>query len=88
MRYRYCHRRRMSRRRGAAIDATGCLSDFRQCQPVRAGMVEDVTTNTEVPAGSGAGVAALNDERRYQAAVSKDPRFDGVFFIAVTSTGI
>src|SRR5260370_2826972 len=28
------------------------------------------------------------DERRYQAAVSKDPRFDGVFFIAVTSTGI
>jgi AraC family transcriptional regulator, regulatory protein of adaptative response / DNA-3-methyladenine glycosylase II len=36
---------------------------------------------------SAAGVAAL-DERRYQAAVSKDPRFDGVFFIAVTSTGI
>jgi AraC family transcriptional regulator of adaptative response / DNA-3-methyladenine glycosylase II len=34
------------------------------------------------------GVAALDDERRYQAAVSKDPRFDGVFFIAVTSTGI
>ena len=31
---------------------------------------------------------ALDDERRYQAAVSKDPRFDGVFFIAVTSTGI
>ena len=30
----------------------------------------------------------LDDERRYQAAVSKDPRFDGVFFIAVTSTGI
>jgi AraC family transcriptional regulator, regulatory protein of adaptative response / DNA-3-methyladenine glycosylase II len=28
------------------------------------------------------------DEQRYQAAVSKDPRFDGVFFIAVTSTGI
>jgi AraC family transcriptional regulator of adaptative response / DNA-3-methyladenine glycosylase II len=35
-----------------------------------------------------AGVAALDDEQRYQAAVSKDPRFDGVFFIAVTSTGI
>ena len=34
------------------------------------------------------GVAALDDERRYQAAVSKDARFDGVFFIAVTSTGI
>ena len=32
--------------------------------------------------------AALDDEQRYQAAVSKDPRFDGVFFIAVTSTGI
>ncbi len=28
------------------------------------------------------------DEQRYQAAVSKDPRFDGVFFTAVTSTGI
>jgi AraC family transcriptional regulator of adaptative response / DNA-3-methyladenine glycosylase II len=34
------------------------------------------------------GVAALDDDRRYQAAVSKDPRFDGVFFTAVTSTGI
>ena len=34
------------------------------------------------------GVSALDDEQRYQAAVSKDPRFDGVFFIAVTSTGI
>ena len=34
------------------------------------------------------GVSALDDERRYHAAVSKDPRFDGVFFIAVTSTGI
>src|ERR1700724_1835199 len=32
--------------------------------------------------------ADTDDERRYQAAVSKDPRFDGVFFIAVTSTGI
>ena len=29
-----------------------------------------------------------DDEQRYQAAVSKDARFDGVFFIAVTSTGI
>ena len=28
------------------------------------------------------------DDQRYQAAASKDPRFDGVFFIAVTSTGI
>jgi AraC family transcriptional regulator of adaptative response / DNA-3-methyladenine glycosylase II len=78
----------MSRRRGAASAATGCLSDFRQCQSLRAGIVEDVTTNTGVPAGLRAGVAALDDERRYQAAVSKDPRFDGVFFIAVTSTGI
>jgi AraC family transcriptional regulator, regulatory protein of adaptative response / DNA-3-methyladenine glycosylase II len=51
-------------------------------------MVESVTTNIAVPAGPGAGVPALDDERRYQAAVSKDPRFDGVFFIAVTSTGI
>jgi AraC family transcriptional regulator of adaptative response / DNA-3-methyladenine glycosylase II len=30
----------------------------------------------------------MDDEQRYQAAVSKDARFDGVFFIAVTSTGI
>ena len=29
-----------------------------------------------------------DDEQRYQAAISKDARFDGVFFIAVTSTGI
>jgi len=44
-----------------------------------------VTNNIAAPVG---GVAALDDERRYQAAISKDPRFDGVFFIAVTSTGI
>ncbi len=30
----------------------------------------------------------MDDEHRYQAAASKDARFDGVFFIAVTSTGI
>ena len=30
----------------------------------------------------------MDDEQRYEAAVSKDARFDGVFFIAVTSTGI
>jgi AraC family transcriptional regulator of adaptative response / DNA-3-methyladenine glycosylase II len=30
----------------------------------------------------------VDDERQYQAAVSKDARFDGVFFIAVSSTGI
>ena len=30
----------------------------------------------------------MNDEQQYEAAVSKDARFDGVFFIAVTSTGI
>jgi AraC family transcriptional regulator, regulatory protein of adaptative response / DNA-3-methyladenine glycosylase II len=53
---------------------------------VRAGWhCGDVTQNSTTLAG---GVAALDDERRYQAAVSKDPRFDGVFFIAVTSTGI
>ena len=47
--------------------------------------MEDVTQTLTAPAG---GVPALDDEQRYQAAVSKDPRFDGVFFIAVTSTGI
>ncbi len=47
--------------------------------------MEDVTHTMTTLAG---GVPALDDERRYQAAVSKDPRFDGVFFIAVTSTGI
>ena len=53
---------------------------------VRAGWhCGDVTQILTVLAG---GVPALDDERRYQAAVSKDPRFDGVFFIAVTSTGI
>jgi AraC family transcriptional regulator, regulatory protein of adaptative response / DNA-3-methyladenine glycosylase II len=30
----------------------------------------------------------VEDGQRYEAAVSKDARFDGVFFIAVTSTGI
>lgn len=30
----------------------------------------------------------MDDEQQYQAAASKDARFDGVFFIAVTSTGI
>ncbi len=48
-------------------------------------MVEGVKENETTGPG---GVAALDDERRYQAAVSKDPRFDGVFFIGVTSTGI
>jgi methylphosphotriester-DNA--protein-cysteine methyltransferase len=40
------------------------------------------------PGVPGAGVPALDDEQRYAAAVSKDARFDGVFFTAVTSTGI
>jgi AraC family transcriptional regulator, regulatory protein of adaptative response / DNA-3-methyladenine glycosylase II len=61
------------------------LSDSRQLWSVRAGIVEDVKENEPTSPG---GVAALDDERRYQAAVSKDPRFDGVFFIGVTSTGI
>jgi AraC family transcriptional regulator of adaptative response / DNA-3-methyladenine glycosylase II len=30
----------------------------------------------------------MDEEQRYQAAISKDARFDGVFFISVTSTGI
>ena len=57
------------------------MSDSRQLWSARAGIVGDVTQTIT-------GVSALDDERRYQAAVSKDPRFDGVFFIAVTSTGI
>jgi len=60
------------------------MSDSRQFWSVRAGIVEGVSQNSTITSG----VAALDDERRYQAAVSKDPRFDGVFFIAVTSTGI
>ncbi len=72
------------------------LSDFRQCQASRAGMVEGVTKNIAAPGGGGTAPAGAAfdggrtalDDNRYQAAVSKDPRFDGVFFIAVTSTGI
>src|SRR6266700_1104164 len=66
------------------------MSDSRQFWSSRTGMVEDVTQNiaTKNIATLAGGVPALDDERRYQAAVSKDPRFDGVFFIAVTSTGI
>jgi len=30
----------------------------------------------------------VDNDQRYEAAVSKDARFDGVFFTAVTSTGI
>src|SRR5882672_8074621 len=30
----------------------------------------------------------MDDDQRYEAATSKDARFDGVFFTAVTSTGI
>jgi AraC family transcriptional regulator of adaptative response / DNA-3-methyladenine glycosylase II len=43
--------------------------------------VEDVKTTMSGPPGP-------DDGQRYQAAISKDARFDGVFFIAVTSTGI
>src|SRR3984957_20317265 len=60
------------------------MSDSRQFRSARAGIVEGVSQNSTITGG----VAALDDEQRYQAAVSKDPRFDGVFFIAVTSTGI
>jgi len=38
--------------------------------------------------GTARALPGMDDEQRYQAAVSKDRRFDGVFFIAVTSTGI
>jgi AraC family transcriptional regulator, regulatory protein of adaptative response / DNA-3-methyladenine glycosylase II len=53
--------------------------------------VEGVRQNVTEPSDAatrGGGLPGLDDEQRYQAAVSKDPRFDGVFFIAVTSTGI
>ena len=30
----------------------------------------------------------MDDEQRYQVAASKEGRFDGMFFTAVTSTGI
>ncbi|MDB9528511.1 AlkA N-terminal domain-containing protein [Oscillatoria sp. CS-180] len=30
----------------------------------------------------------LTDDQRYQALLSKDPRFDGIFFVGVSSTGI
>jgi AraC family transcriptional regulator of adaptative response / DNA-3-methyladenine glycosylase II len=61
------------------------VSDSRQLWSARAGIVEGVKDNETTAPG---GVAALDDERRYQAAASKDPRFDGVFFIGVTSTGV
>ena len=35
-----------------------------------------------------AGSAPLDDEARYLAVRSRDPRFDGWFFVAITSTGI
>src|ERR1700754_4844034 len=63
----------------------GSVSESRQSWSARAGIVEDVKENETTAPG---GVAALDDERRYQAAASKDPRFDGVFFTGVTSTGI
>jgi AraC family transcriptional regulator of adaptative response / DNA-3-methyladenine glycosylase II len=47
-----------------------------------------VGTNIAAPGAGRPVPESLDDEQRYQAAVSKDPRFDGVFFIAVTSTGI
>ena len=57
------------------------------------GVKQTITATGAAVAGRGgpegsAPRADTDDERRYQAAVSKDPRFDGVFFIAVTSTGI
>jgi AraC family transcriptional regulator of adaptative response / DNA-3-methyladenine glycosylase II len=52
--------------------------------------VDDVSTKLTRPSRpSGAsGPSGLDDERQYQAAISKDARFDGVFFIGVSSTGI
>src|SRR6201994_2748187 len=63
----------------------GSVSESRQSWSARAGIVEDVKENETTAPG---GVAALDDERRYRAAASKDARFDGVFFTGVTSTGI
>jgi AraC family transcriptional regulator, regulatory protein of adaptative response / DNA-3-methyladenine glycosylase II len=48
------------------------MSDSRQYQSAAGGIVEHV----------------MDNEQRYAAAVSKDARFDGMFFIAVTSTGV
>jgi AraC family transcriptional regulator of adaptative response / DNA-3-methyladenine glycosylase II len=48
------------------------MSDFRQQQWVTGGSLENV----------------MDDDQRYQVVVSKDARFDGVFFSGVTSTGI
>ncbi len=83
----------------ASVVARGSMSDSRQFWSARAGMVEGVTQNITTLAGGvnapergelegSSPQADADDEQRYQAAVSKDPRFDGVFFIAVTSTGI
>jgi AraC family transcriptional regulator of adaptative response / DNA-3-methyladenine glycosylase II len=58
------------------------------CGNVTAIITAPARTANARTANVSTGVPALDDERRYQAAVSKDPRFDGVFFIAVTSTGI
>jgi AraC family transcriptional regulator of adaptative response / DNA-3-methyladenine glycosylase II len=49
--------------------------------------VDDVSTKLTRPSGA-SGPSGLDDERQYQAAISKDARFDGVFFIGVSSTGI
>jgi len=49
--------------------------------------VDDVSTKLTRPSGP-SGRSGLDDERQYQAAISKDARFDGVFFIGVSSTGI
>jgi AraC family transcriptional regulator, regulatory protein of adaptative response / DNA-3-methyladenine glycosylase II len=78
----------------ASAACWGSMSDFRQWQSARDGIVEGVRQQRKGSKGrgrrgaAGAGVPALDDERRYAAAVSKDARFDGVFFTAVTSTGI
>ena len=68
-----CYRHEPTRRPDAGRG--GWMSDSRQYHSGRAGIVDDVSMS-------------MDDEQRYQAAVSKDSRFDGVFFIAVTSTGI
>jgi AraC family transcriptional regulator of adaptative response / DNA-3-methyladenine glycosylase II len=49
--------------------------------------VDDVSTKLTRPSGA-SGPSGLDDEQQYQAAISKDARFDGVFFIGVSSTGI
>jgi len=65
------------------------MSDFRQTLVVAPDRLRGVT-GTPTPSGPirTAMFAPLDDDARYLAVRSRDPRFDGWFFVAVTSTGI